>query len=390
MVSVDQIRKAQRAEGTASILAIGTANPPTYYDQSTFADRYFRMTNSQHMTEHKMKMQRMCAKTMIKKRHTYVTEEFVKENPYLCEYSTPSLDARQDKAAVLISELGKEAATKAIEEWGQPKSKITHLICCTTMGAFLPGIDYRIVKLLGLELSIKRLMLYQQGCNGGGTVLRMAKDLAENNKGARVLIVVSEVTMIGMHGPNVSDIDVLVSHSLFGDGSAALIVGVDPVLGVEKPIFELVSTAPILVPNSAGSITGAIREGGLLIHIGKEVPELIANNIEKRLIEVFKPFGISDWNSIFWAAHPGGPAILDQIQATLDLKPEKLHATRHVLAEYGNMSSVTVLFVLDEMRKKSIKDGLKTTGEGLEWGVLFGFGPGLTIETVVLHSVNVA
>ncbi|KAJ0034340.1 hypothetical protein Pint_25332 [Pistacia integerrima] len=292
----------------------------------------------------------------------YITNEFVKENPYLREYSTPSLDARQDKA----TELPKPR--KAIEEWGQPKSKITHLICCTTMGAFLPGIDYRIVKLLGLDLSIKRIMLYQQGCNGGGTVLRIAKDLAENNKGARVLIVVSEVTLVGMHGPSESDVDVLVSHSLFGDGSAALII----------------------VSNSPGAIYGAIRESGLLIHIGKEVPELIANNIEKRLIEVFKPLGISDWNSIFWAAHPGGPAILDQIQAKLSLKPEKLRATRHVLGEYGNMSSVTVLFVLDEMRKKSTKDGLKTTGEGLEWGVLFGFGPGLTIETLVIHSVMIA
>ncbi|XP_031248792.1 polyketide synthase 5-like [Pistacia vera] len=390
MVSVDQIRKAQRAEGTASILAIGTANPPSYFDQSKFPDSYFNMTNSQHMTELKKKMQRMCDKTMIKKRHMYVTNEFVKENPYLREYSMPSLDARQDKAAILISELGKEAANKALEEWGQPKSKITHLICCTTMGAFLPGIDYRIVKLLGLDLSIKRIMLYQQGCNGGGTVLRIAKDLAENNKGARVLIVVSEVTLVGMHGPSETDVDVLVSHSLFGDGSAALIVGADPVPSVENPIFELVSTAPILLPDSPEAISGAIRESGLLIHIGKEVPELIANNIEKRLIEVFKPLGISDWNSIFWAAHPGGPAILDQIQAKLSLNPEKLRATRHVLGEYGNMSSVTVLFVLDEMRKKSAKDGLKTTGEGLEWGVLFGFGPGLTIETLLLHSVNVA
>ena len=74
----------------------------------------------------------------------------------------------------------------------------------------------------------------------------------------------------------------------------------------------------------------------------------------------------------------------------MGLKPEKLRTTRNVLAEYGNMSSVTVLFVLNEMRKKSIEDGLKTTGEGLEWGVLFGFGPGLTIETLVLHSANIA
>ncbi|KOM24615.1 hypothetical protein LR48_Vigan2357s000100 [Vigna angularis] len=66
-----------------------------------------------------------------------------------------------------------------------------------------------------------------------------------------------------------------------------------------------------------------------------------------------------------------------------------MKATRDVLSDYGNMSSACVLFILDEMRRKSAENGLKTTGEGLEWGVLFGFGPGLTIETVVLHSVAI-
>ena len=76
-----------------------------------------------------------------------------------------------------------------------------------------------------------------------------------------------------------------------------------------------------------------------------------------------------------------------QVEAKLKLKEEKLQATRHVLGEYGNMSSACVLFILDEMRKRSIEEGKGTTGDGLEWGVLFGFGPGLTVETVVLHSV---
>ncbi|KAJ0034007.1 hypothetical protein Pint_25365 [Pistacia integerrima] len=231
------------------------------------------------------------------------------------------------------------------------------------MGPFMPGYDYQIVQLLGLALSINQVMLYQQGCNGGGTILRIAKDLAENNKGARVLIVCTEITFVGFHCPTETDVDVLVSHSLFVDGSTSLIVGADPILGVEKPIFELVSTTPTLVPNSPGAICGSIHEHGLTIHIGKEVPDLISNHIEKRLIVVFHPLGITDWNSIFWVAHHGGPTILDQVEAKLGLKPEK---------------------------KKSTEDGLKTTSDSLEWGVLFGFGPGFTIETLVLHSVNVA
>ena len=103
--------------------------------------------------------------------------------------------------------------------------------------------------------------------------------------------------------------------------------------------------------------------------------------------EAFKPIGINDWNSIFWVAHPGGPAILNEIEVKLGLKEDKLRATKHVLSEFGNMSSACVLFILDEMRRRSAEEGKATTGDGFKWGVLFGFGPGLTMECLVLHSV---
>jgi chalcone synthase len=77
------------------------------------------------------------------------------------------------------------------------------------------------------------------------------------------------------------------------------------------------------------------------------------------------------------------------VEAKVGLEKERMRATRHVLSEYGNMSSACVLFILDEMRKRSAEDGQTTTGEGFDWGVLFGFGPGLTVETVVLHSVPI-
>ncbi|KAK4482078.1 hypothetical protein RD792_011570 [Penstemon davidsonii] len=189
MMTVEEIRRAQRTEGPATVLAIGTATPTNCVDQSTYPDYYFRITNSEHMTELKLKFQRMCEKSMIKKRYMHLTEEILKENPNMCEYMAPSLDARQDIVVVEVPKLGKEAAQKAINEWGQPKSKITHLIFCTTSGVDMPGADYQLTKLLGLHPSVKRFMMYQQGCYGGGTVLRMAKDLAENNVGARVLVV---------------------------------------------------------------------------------------------------------------------------------------------------------------------------------------------------------
>nr|XP_043631881.1 chalcone synthase 2-like [Erigeron canadensis] len=389
MVSIQELRKMQRAEGPATIMAIGTATPPNCIDQNMFPDYYFRITKSEHKKDLKEKFRRICDKSMIKKRYMYLTEEIAKEKPNICAYMAPSLNDRQDMLVVEVPKLGKEAATQAIMEWGQPKSKITHLVFSSTSSIDLPGADYQLTKLLGLPLSVKHCMIYQQGCYAGGTALRMAKDLAENSKGARVLVVCVEITAVHFHGPDETRIDNLVGQALFGDGAAAIIVGSGPLIDVEKPLFEMAIASQTILPDTEGAIYAHLREAGILFYLGKGVPGLISKHIEKILVEAFQPLDIVDWNSLFWIAHPGGPAILDQMEAKLALTPDKLRATRHVLSEYGNMSSPSVLFILNEMRHFSATNGLNTTGEGLEWGVLFAFGPGLTVETVVLHSVPI-
>ncbi|KAF4397575.1 hypothetical protein G4B88_027315 [Cannabis sativa] len=390
-ITVDQIRKSQRADTPAAILAIGTANPANFVTQANYPDYYFNVTKSQHMTNLKNKFQHICNNTTIRKRYTHLDEEYLKQNPNMCEYMAPSLNARQSMLVTEVPKLGKEAAMKAIKEWGQPnKSKITHLIFCTMSGIDMPGADYHCAKLLELEPTVKRVMLYQHGCHGGGTVLRLAKDLAENNKGARVLAVCSDIMAFMFRGPTESHLASMVGQALFGDGASAVIVGAEPNESMgERPIFELVSAAQTILPNSDKAIIGNVREMGLTFDLRKDVHLLISNNIEKSLMEAFTPIGISDWNSLFWITHPGGPTILNAVEAELQLKKEKLEISRYVLSEYGNMSSSCVFFIMDELRKRSLKEGKSTTGDGFEWGVLFGFGPGLTVETLVLHSVAI-
>ncbi|KAG6754489.1 hypothetical protein POTOM_042528 [Populus tomentosa] len=208
MALVDEIRKAQRARGPAMVLTIGTAVPVNCFYQADYPDYFFR-----------------------------------------------------DIVLAEVPKLGKETALKPIQEWGHPMSKITHLVFCTTSSVHMPGADYQLANLLGLSSSVKRLMLYQQGCYGGGTALRAAKDLAENNAGAAI---------IG------SDLDTL----------------------VEKPIFQLVSAAQIMIPDSEHAIEGHVREMGLLIHLSEDVPKLISDNVEAALREVVAPIGgvLSDWN----------------------------------------------------------------------------------------------
>ncbi|ESW09481.1 hypothetical protein PHAVU_009G131000 [Phaseolus vulgaris] len=389
MAHLEEIREKQRARGPATILAIGTATPSNCIYQSDFTDYYFRVTKSDHMTQLKAKLKRICEKSMIEKRYIHLTEEMLKENPNIGAYEEPSLDVRQDILVEEVPKLGEKAASKALKEWGRPRSDITHLIFCSTSGVDMPGADYQLLRLLGLKPSTKRFMLYHQGCYAGGTVLRLAKDLAENNVGARILVVCSEITVVTFRGPCETHLDSLVGQALFGDGASSVIVGSDPDTSIERPLFHLVSASETILPNSEGAIEGHLREVGLTFHLKDNVPQLIGENIEKSLEEAFHPLGISDWNSLFWVAHPGGPAILKQIEATLGLNPDKLRATKQVLKEYGNMSSACVLFILDEMRSWSLEKGKSSTGEGLKWGVLYGFGPGLTMETIVLHSAAV-
>jgi chalcone synthase len=332
----------------------------------------------------------------------HVNEEILKANPSMCAYWEKSLDVRQDMVVVEVPKLAKEAASRAIKEWGQPKSRITHLVFCTTSGVDMPGADWALTKLLGLRPGVKRLMMYQQGCFAGGTVMRVAKDLAENNKGARVLVVCSELTAVTFRGPSETHLDSLVGQALFGDGAGAVILGADPIPGIERSWFEVHYVASTILPDSDGAIDGHLREVGLTFHLMKDVPGIISKNIGGVLKEAFEHvFGgdsgdsadngdsreIPSVNDVFWIAHPGGPAILDQVEQKLGLKPEKMGPSRHVLSEFGNMSSACVLFIMDHVRKTSVEQRLATTGQGQEWGLLLGFGPGLTVETVVLRSV---
>uniref|UniRef100_A0A7N0U8E2 Chalcone synthase n=1 Tax=Kalanchoe fedtschenkoi TaxID=63787 RepID=A0A7N0U8E2_KALFE len=354
--------------------------------QADVPDIYFSYTNNEDKVELKKKFARICEKSMIRKRYMYATLELLERFPSLKNWDAPSLDARQSVTIQEVPKLGREAAEKAIKEWGQPKSKITHLIFCTSGCVDMPGADFKLAKLLGLSPSVKRTMMHQLGCYAGGASLRLAKDFAENNLGARVLVVCSEITIMAFHGPSASTpIYSLLNQVLFGDGAAAAIVGADPDPVVERPLFELISATQTILPDSEDAIQVRLCENGMRTKITEDVPNIIMNNIEALLTQVFG--SAIDWNSIFWIVHPGGPAILNLVEAKLGLGEEKLRASRHVLSEFGNMSSPTILFIMDEMRKKSLQESKATTGEGLEWGVLIGFGPGITAETIVLRSV---
>ncbi|CAM0884302.1 unnamed protein product [Alopecurus aequalis] len=308
----------------------------------------------------------------------------LRNHPEIIDRALPSLFARMGIAATAVPELAAAAARKALAEWGRPAADITHLVVTTYSGAHMPGVDLRLASLLGLDASVQRTMLYLGGCASGSAALRLAKDIAENNGGARILVACAELTLVVFRGPEEARLDTIIVQALFGDGAGAAIVGADTDgHGVERPVFQMVAASQSLIPGSGHAAVGRLGEDGLLFNASVEMPVLVRETIGRTMADAL---GAIDMNDLFWAVHPGGRAILDSVEEGLQLDPEKLAASRHVLSEYGNMSGPTVIFVLDEIRRRRRHEKQTLGSHGL--GVLLGLGPGMTVETMLLQATG--
>ncbi|KAF8731308.1 hypothetical protein HU200_016362 [Digitaria exilis] len=203
--TIYEIRRAQRADGPAAVLAIGTANPTFSIPQDKFPDYYFRVTKKEHLTDLKDTFTKLCKKTGLERRFFHHTEQMLNANPSFFLDGTPSssssLDARLDIVSKAAPELAAAAAAKAIAMWGRPATDITDLIVATSSEARSPGTDLSLASLLGLRPDVRRTSLQLAGCSAGCAALRLAKDLAENNRGARVLVACVELNLTSFRAP---------------------------------------------------------------------------------------------------------------------------------------------------------------------------------------------
>lgn len=168
-----------------------------------------------------------------------MSKEILDKYPELATEGTPTIKQRLEIANPAVVEMAKQASLACLKEWKRPTSAITHVVYVSSSEIRLPGGDLYLANELGLKDDVGRVMLYFLGCYGGVTGLRVAKDIAENNPGSRVLLTTSETTILGFRPPNNARPYDLVGAALFGDGAAAVIIGADPIIGEESPFFEL-------------------------------------------------------------------------------------------------------------------------------------------------------
>ncbi|KAL3621315.1 hypothetical protein CASFOL_036227 [Castilleja foliolosa] len=371
--------------GKATILALGKAFPHQLVIQDFLADGYFRNTNCDDL-ELKQKLARLCKTTTVKTRYVVMSEEILKKYPELALEGLPTITQRLDICNSAVTEMAIEASQSCIKKWARPVSDITHLVYVSSSEARLPGGDLYLANGLGLRPSTQRTMLYFSGCSGGVAGLRVAKDIAENNPGSRILLATSETTVIGYRPPSADRPYDLVGVALFGDGAGAMIIGTNPDLESERPLFELHTAQQYFLPGTEKIIDGKLTEEGISFRLDRELPQIIEDNIQDFCdgLMGFAGFSEVDYNKLFWAVHPGGPAILNRLEKRLELLPQKLVASRRALADYGNASSNTIMYVLEymleEMNKCEQKEGQS------DWGLILAFGPGITFEGILTKN----
>ncbi|RVW15172.1 Type III polyketide synthase A [Vitis vinifera] len=356
--------------GKATVLAMGKAFPSQLIPQECLVEGYFRDTKCQDLAI-KEKLERLCKTTTVKTRYTVMSKEILEKYPELATEGSPTIKQKLEIANPAVLQMAMEASLACIEEWGRPVGDITHIVYVSSSEIRLPGGDLYLASQLGLRSDVGRIMLYFLGCYGGVTGLRVAKDIAENNPGSRVLLTTSETTILGFRPPNKERPYDLVGAALFGDGAAAVIVGTDPIPGKECPFMELNHAVQQFLPGTHNVIDGRLSEEGINFKLGRDLPAKIEENIEEFCKKLMEKAGLVEFNDLFWAVHPGGPAILNRLESTLKLRSEKLECSRRALMDYGNVSSNTIFYVMEYMR-----EALKRKG-GEEWGLALAFGPGL-------------
>lgn len=364
----------------AFITAIGTAVPPHHHSQKMIGD--FMLKHLGLPKDKKQLVQVLYRASGIQKRHSVIKDfgntfqdfSFFPQTENLEPF--PSISQRMavyEKEAIKLS-------LEAIQDGLSSKqiNSVTHLVTVSCTGMYAPGIDIEIIEKLGLDTTIQRTAVNFMGCYASFNAIKLANHIIRSEPDANVLIVAVELCSI--HLLKQSDPDSLLSNALFGDGAAALLVAGDPGPGINLEMSAFFSD---LAPEGREFMSWRIGDFGFKMQLSPEVPQVIKEGIGKLTERLLSNLKLAVADIDYFAIHPGGKRILQVIEESLQLQPQdNIHAYT-ILKNYGNMSSPTVLFVLKQLIQSL--DGSADHGKSI---LSFAFGPGLTLESMLLkvHS----
>ena len=305
--------------------------------------------------------------------------------------ANPTTAERMARFAAEAGPLALRATRDALAAANVEAQAITHLVtvCCTGFQA--PGFDLDLIQALPLDPGVARTQVGFMGCHGALNGLRVAHAFAKADAQARVLLCALELCslhqQLGWHPERV------VANALFADGAAATVLAADPaadVVAAEAATadgagagrtppaigapWRLLASGSTLLPDSADAMAWTIADHGFEMGLSPRVPALIAAQLAPWLDGWLAALGLERAAIGSWALHPGGPRLLDAVRDCLDLPAAAIEPSRAVLRDCGNMSSATILFILERLRR---------AGAPLPC-VALAFGPGLCVEAALL------
>ena len=244
---------------------------------------------------------------------------------------------------------------------------ITHLVVASCTGFTAPGLDLQLVTGLGLRPDVQRTLVGFMGCSAAVPTLRVANQAVHANPAARVLVV--NLELCSLHLQDTSDLNSLLPLTLFADGASAALVTAQPT-GI-----ALLDFLAIIIPDSSDLMTWRIGDKGFNMHLSGQVPQRIKQTLREEMEQsgankILRGKQVKDFD--LWAVHPGGRSVLDAVETGLGLTAADLSSSRRILHNYGNMSSATIMFVLQDMLHQHHHEAR---------GLAMAFGPGMVAET---------
>lgn len=354
------------------ILGTGIALPPhiiTQAEAGQFASLYFN--------RHMQRMDRLTAvfdHAQIDKRHFVVPFEW---------FDTEGGHTFTERSAIYVEEattLAKNALQCALDDSGLQPKDVDTLIVVSSTGVATPSLDARLMNLLGMRSDTRRIPIWGLGCAGGVAGLARAAEMCRAYPESVTAIVAVETCGLTFQFGDYTKKN-FVATALFGDGAAAVICGGDQRFP-ERHAPEIMGSYSTLWPDSLRVMGWDMVETGFEVLFGVEIPRYIADLLRPEVDCFLGKYGLSIGQIDHLILHPGGAKVIDSYRQALEASPEQLTPAREILRQYGNMSSPTVLFVLDSVLKGQNGGSPPEPGQ---YGLSAALGPGFSAEQVLIR-----
>jgi len=279
---------------------------------------------------------------------------------------------------------------QAIKNAGITVDSIHKLVVVSSTGFLGPSLDCELIKSLKLPRSTDRSLVGFMGCAAAMNGYRIAMDFVKAHpstpdKPVHALMVCVEISSVHSTFKNVTNDCIL--HAIFADGAAACVLSCDPADVIPKGTLAIVDDHGWLMEGTEDGITLAINDDGISCTLAKNLPQYIAKNMGGFVDSFLTKNNLTRSAVDFWAIHPGGKRIIEEAQNGLSLSDDQASYSWEVLAQYGNMLSPSVMFVLEKIFKHHNAD-LAKGEKGFNLGLAFSFSPGVGAEGIMLRRVN--